>query len=127
MILNIKRLVKSFHYAGRGAHEVLEREQNLPIQIIFACGVIALAYILDLGRIEICILFLAIALVLCIETLNTALEIYIDKLSTEQDARIGLVKDILAASTLFAVIIATMIGGILFFEPMLNLFLSLTT
>src|SRR3990170_6658 len=112
MILNIKRLIKSFHYALRGAHEVLEREQNLPIQIIFACAVIALAYTLGLSRIEICILFLTIALVICVETINTALEIYIDKVSSEQDTKITLVKDILAAATHFSVIIATIIGVI---------------
>lgn len=126
MILNIKRLLKSFHYAFKGAHEVLEREQNLPIQIIFACAVIILAFVLELGRIEICILFLAIALVLCVETINTALEIYIDRIVHRDDEKIGLVKDILAAATFFSVIIAMLIGAILFFQPVLNLFLKLT-
>ena len=126
MILNIKRLFKSFHYAFKGVHEVLKREQNLPIQIIFACAVIALGYFLGLGRIEICILFLAIALVLCVETINTALEMYIDRIVHRDDEKIGLVKDILAAATLFSVVIAVIIGVILFFGPILNLILSLT-
>lgn len=126
MILNIKRLIKSFHYAFKGAQEVLEREQNLPIQIIFACAVIALAYFLGLGRIEICILFLVIAQVICVETINTALEMYIDRIVHRDDEKIGLVKDILAAATLFSVIIAVIIGMILFFGPLLNLYLALT-
>lgn len=118
---DFRRLKKSFLYAVKGIKEVFQREQNIKIQLVLTLVVIYYGLFLHIGSLEFAILFVAIAQVLSLETINTAFEIYLDEKEKEQSETIAVIKDILAAGVLVSVIFAVIIGSIIFLPPSLKL------
>lgn len=86
------------------------------IHLCFAFYVVAAGIVTELRPVEWCAVLAFCGLVLGLECLNTALERLCDKVSPEQDARIGFAKDAAAGGVLAAAVCAAVGGCILFFS-----------
>lgn len=115
----IKRLLCAFKFAIEGFIHVVKFERNMQIHLVVTAIVILLSFLLSLSKIEVLILLIMVCIVLCLETLNTALERVVDLVTDEYHDLAKAAKDCAAASVFFAAIIAVIIGGIIFYEPLL--------
>jgi len=111
---SIKDRIKSFGYALEGLKSFFKTQHNAWIHVVAAVVVITAGILFHLSLKEWIALSFAIALVFISELFNTAIEFLCDKVSTEIDPKIKLVKDISAAAVLIAAIVAVVIGAIVF-------------
>ena len=108
------KLFKSFGWAASGLRAVWREEPNFRIEIAFAILVILLGAIFDISRIDWIFLIIAIAMVLCGEIVNTAIEDLCNKVESGHDKVIGHIKDIMAGFVLLSSLASAAIGIIIF-------------
>ena len=109
-----KKFFNSWMYASRGVVNLLKTEQNARIHLIYAIVVALMAYFFSISRMEAIILFFAVALVIAIEIINTAIEKLIDKLCPEKCSQIEYIKDAMAGAVLIAATIALVVTILIF-------------
>jgi diacylglycerol kinase (ATP) len=107
-------LLDSFNFAFEGIIHVLRTQRNLRIHFAIAVGVLVMALIVDVTKIELIALLLSVTFVLIAEMLNTAVEAAIDIATTSFDPMAKLAKDIAAGAVLIAAINAIAGGYIVF-------------
>jgi diacylglycerol kinase (ATP) len=108
------RLLKSFTYACRGLGKIFREEQNLQIHSIVAIIIIVLGFVTGLEPLEWCAILICIALVILMETVNSAIERLADVLKPRIHSYIKEIKDIMAAAVMVAAILAVAVGLIIF-------------
>ena len=86
--------------------------------------VTALGVYMGLSLVEWTVITIVIGGVLCAELFNTAIEYLCDRITTDQDAQIGRVKDVSAAAVLIAAITASLVGLWIFLPRLYALLLS---
>ncbi len=118
----IKDRLRSFTYAFKGLHLMLQKQHNFYIHLILAVVALVLGYLLDLSRAEWLWIVLAIGIVLIAEIFNTAIEKLTDMVQPEMDIRAGHVKDLAAAAVLLSAITALAIGLIIFIPRIVEVF-----
>lgn len=112
----------TFKNARKGFNLAVKSEVNIRIHVTVAIIITILAFYLKFTGIEFCILFFAIALVICCEMLNTAIEFALDSIYHNKFSRmVGMAKDISAGAVMFATIISILIGVILFGSKIMQL------
>jgi len=109
----INRL-KAFKYAFKGAFYLLRTEASIKVQVFCALAVCILGFYFEITTIEWCIQLLAIALVLAVEGLNSAIEKIADFVHPDYHKKIGIIKDVSAGAVTFAAVIAAVIGFIIY-------------
>lgn len=114
------RLV-SFRYAFNGILCVLRRQHNCWIQIVISLLVVFAGFYFSLSNFEWTVLVLAIALVLSLEMINSAIEYMVDLVSKDYNPVAGKVKDVAAGAVLIAAIFAIIIGLIIFIPKIFKL------
>jgi diacylglycerol kinase len=109
------RFIVSFRYAFRGVRWMARHEPNMRVHLLATVAVVAAGAAFGLPVEQWAALVFAITLVLLGETLNTAIEVVLDLVQPEHDARVGVVKDVAAAAVLVAAagsaVIAAMVFG----------------
>jgi diacylglycerol kinase len=105
--------LRSFQYAARGIAYAFRHEQNFRIQSVVAVIVLVLAIYLPLKPWELLVIVLMVALVLVMELVNTALELFTDLLKPRLHHYVGVVKDIMAGAVLLTALCAIVVGGII--------------
>lgn len=113
-LLDVKKLIRSFHYAFRGVIRLLSNEQNARIHATAAILVGIIAYLLDVNRVEASVLFIAVVMVFAIETLNTAIEKICDIIEPKDNHKIAYVKDGMAGAVLISAIISVVVALFIF-------------
>jgi diacylglycerol kinase (ATP) len=116
------KFVKSFANAFRGIYFLFKSQVNARIELIITILVIASGFYFRINTSEWLVILLCIGLVLSLEGINTALEIFADKLHPGFDKEIGKVKDVAAGSVLLVAMVAAVIGFIIFVPYILDLF-----
>ena len=112
----------TFKNARKGFNLALRSEINIRVHICVATLVVISALYLKFSAIEFCILLFAIALVICCEMLNTAIEFALDSIYHNRYSRmVGMAKDISAGAVMFATVISVCIGIILYGSKLLTL------
>ncbi len=115
----------TFKNARKGFNLALKSEINIRVHVVVATIVLLLAAYLRFSAIEFCIVLFAIALVICCEMLNTAIEFALDSIYHNKYSRmVGMAKDISAGAVMFATIISVFIGVILYGSKILPLLLG---
>ncbi len=112
----MKAFLKSFSYAFNGFVTAIKTERNFRFHLVSATYAVVLGFLFELSRIEFILLLVVIAMVLCAELLNSAVELSREKLEPNHCEHVGLVKDIAAAAVLTNAVVAAIIGVILFFD-----------
>jgi diacylglycerol kinase (ATP) len=105
--------ISSFGHAFRGIR-VFFSERHPRIHALVMCCVIALSWYLSITTTEWVMILIACALVLGSEALNSSIEKLCDAVHPERNSIIRNVKDIAAGAVLMCVIIAVIIGCIVF-------------
>lgn len=124
MVGNFQKLLGSFRCAWRGLKYALKNEQNFQLEILAAVFVISLMFILDVLDWQKVALFLVISMVLVIELINTMLERVVDILKPRVHPYAQFIKDVMAAAVLMASIGAVVIGAIIFYPYIREIFLQ---
>lgn len=105
----------TFRNARKGFNLAVKSEVNIRIHVVVAILVLAAAWYLKFSAVEFCIILIAIALVICSEMLNTAIEFALDSIYHNRYSRmVGMAKDISAGAVMFATVISILIGFVLF-------------
>jgi diacylglycerol kinase len=110
----MKNFFKSFVYAINGLRFAVRDQRNFRIQLIIAALVVAAGLYFRITGTDWVFVLLAIALVMSLELMNSAVESLVDLVTNERKPLAGKVKDIAAGSVLFASLIALIIGAIVF-------------
>ena len=113
-MISLKRLAKSFIYAGRGLVKIFREEQNFRIEVFVGFLVIVLAFLLSLSFIEIAILIVVIGFVLLMEIMNTLVEAMSDLLKPKLDHYVKIIKDMGAAAVMLSALVAISVGFCIF-------------
>lgn len=108
----ISDIKKSVVCALKGIFFIINKERNFRIHIVFACYVLYFSryYVVSRSKTDFLILLLTIALVMCLEVVNTAIEEIVDHISPRYSLFAKNVKDIAAGGVLIAALFATLIG-----------------
>ena len=115
----------TFKNARKGFNLALKSEINIRVHVIVATLVLLLAGYLKFSGIEFCIVLFTIALVICCEMLNTAIEFALDSIYHNRFSRmVGMAKDISAGAVMFATVMSVCIGVILYGSKILPLMLG---
>lgn len=112
--MDIKKLLKSFRFAGGGVLSVFKTEQNFRIEVLVTIVVVSLMIYLPLTSVEVAIMSLAISAVLTMEIINTVVERLLDMNTRRKSKSFKFLKDIMAAAVLINVLWAVLIGVVIF-------------
>lgn len=115
--------VRSSNHALRGLRILLKTTHNFWGHLFFAILAVYLGFTLHISEAEWAILALAIGLVLVTETLNTSFEIDINLTSPEYHPYARDTKDVAAGAVLISIIVACIVGLIIFLPKILSLYL----
>jgi len=105
-------LLRSFGFALEGVSYLIRTQRSAQIEIVIGVIVIAVAARLGVSAIEWAVLILAMALVLALEALNTAIELAVTLASPERHPLAKAAKDVAAAMVLIAAVGAVFVGMI---------------
>jgi undecaprenol kinase len=103
-------LLRSFGFALEGVSYLIRTQRSARIEVVIGAAVIALAVWLGISPLEWAVLGLAIALVLALEALNTAMELAVTLASPERHPKAKAAKDVSAAMVLIAAAGAVVVG-----------------
>lgn len=114
---------QSINYAIKGILLATKSQRNFRIDLFIAMIVIIAGVFLSFSMIEFCILLLTIGFVFLAELLNTIVEFIIDAYFGNKYSTLAkMSKDISAGMVLISVILAVIIGGLLFLPKLITLF-----
>ncbi len=106
--------LKSVRYAMRGALLLIRTEASIKVQVGISILVTIAGFYFEISNLEWILQIFAIALILGIEGMNTAVEKTADYIQPEFDDKIGFIKDISAGAVMLVSIAATIIGLIIY-------------
>lgn len=112
----LKNRLKSVGFALRGALLLIRTEASIQVQIFIAILMTILGFHFNITSTEWIMQILAIALVLGVEGLNTAIEKISDFIQPKHDPKIGFIKDI-SAGAVMLVAIGSVIVGLIIYLP----------
>lgn len=114
MLLNLRRLLRSFKYALRGLWLVMRTEQSFRLQAVIALIAIGLMVYFRIKLWQAIAIILVIIIVLVLELINTILERLADALEPRIHPYAEAVKDLMAAAVFLASVGALIIGCLIF-------------
>lgn len=91
--------LKSGYHAVSGLMWVAPRTPSLKLGVVVVAVLLGVGVVLKLRPVEIAVLVLGGAMVLAVETLNTAVEMLCDHVQPDHHPQIGKVKDVAAGAT----------------------------
>ncbi|AIY14349.1 MULTISPECIES: diacylglycerol kinase [Cellulophaga] len=106
--------IKSVGFALRGAVLLIRTEASIKIQVFIAIVMTIAGFYFEITKTEWILQIFAIALVLGVEGMNTAVEKISDYIQPEFDKKIGFIKDIAAGAVMLVSIASTIIGMIIY-------------
>lgn len=86
-MLDLKKFIKSFYYAGRGLFYVFKNEQNFRLEIFGTVAILILMFYYEISWIKIVLAGFLFLLILVLEIINTVFEEITDFLA--QNHRFG--------------------------------------
>ena len=117
---NIKKLLKSFVYAGKGIYTLISEERNARIHCVAIVLVTIGGFYFGITQGEWIAIILCYGLVLAAEAFNTSIERLVDMVCPEKKPIAGKVKDLAAGAVLICAITAVIVGAIIFIPYFLN-------
>lgn len=111
--------IRSANHAWRGIGILFKTSHNARLGLALSLLVIYLGFEFSISNIEWMLLVFAIGLVFVAEAINSAIEIDMDLTSPEYHPYARDTKDVAAGAVLLAVILAVIIGAIIFLPKLL--------
>jgi diacylglycerol kinase (ATP) len=106
----------AFHYAFQGIIYAVRTQPNMRVHLFIAAGVLIATLVLRLDRIYIIAIVLTIAMVLCLELTNTAIEAVVDLLIVARHPLAKTAKDAAAGAVFIASVAALIVGYLAFYQ-----------
>lgn len=117
----MSRFFKSFEFATSGLRQTFKSELNFKLHLFAAVLVLVAGWYFEVSNEEWIAITICIGSVLFAELMNTAVEVLVDLVSPEFNAKAGLVKDIAAAAVLVLALMALAVALIIFVPKFLLL------
>lgn len=117
----MKRFFKSFTYAWNGLVLSL-KQRNMKVMVAVALVTIVVGFILNICLTDWCIILVCIGGVLGLETMNSAIESFVDLVQPEYHPIAGRIKDLSAGAVFLFSVISAIIGILIFGNYILDLF-----
>ena len=111
---SVKALIKSFQHAFCGILTSFVIGRNIKVHYTAALAAVLSGLSFGISKVELLIILLISAQVICLEMVNTAIERTVDLVTAEYHLYAKIAKDVAAGAVLVAAIFATIIGGIIF-------------
>lgn len=118
---SLTKRLKSFVYAINGIKTLVKEEHNSWIHLLAAGIVIIGANYFKLNTFEWVAIIISIGVVFTAELVNTAIENIANFLTTENNNKIKIIKDLSAAAVLISALMSLIIGAIIFLPKILKL------
>ena len=116
------RFFKSLTFALSGIWMLLKSERHFQIHTFVLILIIFLGYFFEITRVEWLAILMVSTLVLVSEAFNSSIEKLSDAVTIEKNPLIKQVKDIAAGAVLIAVVLAIIIGSVVFYPYVSALF-----
>jgi diacylglycerol kinase len=114
----MSRFFRSFLYALAGIKYSFITQGNFKFHTFAAVFTVVAGFYFNLKAFEWLWIVAAIAMVVGVELVNTAIETLVDLVSPEYNFKAGVVKDVSAAAVLVISIMAAIIGAIIFWPKL---------
>jgi diacylglycerol kinase (ATP) len=114
-ILNFGRITRAARFSAQGLRHACQNESAFRQELALAIILIPLALWLGQSGVERALLVGSVLLVLIVELLNTAIEVAINRISTELHPLSGLAKDMGSAAVFIALMNAAFIWLLVLF------------
>ena len=118
-------MLESFNHAFQGLVYAVRYERNMRIHLALALVVLVASLFLNVTRLELVAVILAIVFVLMAEMINTAVEAVVDIITDEFDPRAKVAKDLAAAAVLIAAVNALVVAYLVFADNLAHFTLEL--
>ncbi|MCL1874339.1 MAG: diacylglycerol kinase family protein [Clostridiales bacterium] len=118
----MQSLGSSFRFALKGIVHAFLKERNMKIHAGVMVLVVVAGFVFGLAPGEWLPLLLTIALVVSLEMINTAIESLVDLVTEEYRLLAYTAKNVAAGAVLFAALLATVIGLIIFLPHIISFF-----
>lgn len=118
----LRQWLRSANFAIEGILHAAKTQRHLRYHFYSASIILLVSYILGISRIEFLIISLSVIAVLLAEMFNTAIESITDIISPEHSEKARIVKDISAGAVLITAFGAAVIGYIVLFPYILDIF-----
>lgn len=105
----------------------VRRERNMRIHFVIAVGVLVGSIFLNLTKLELAAVLMAITFVIAMELVNTAVEAVVDLMTDKFDPRAKAAKDIAAGAVLMAAVNALAVGYLVLADRLSGVSLDLLT
>ena len=105
----IKKIRDGFKYSCNGLKATMKGDASFRLEIYALPFVLIALMLFQVSPFRKMFMLCAYLLVLCLELLNSAIEKLADRITTEQDAAIGFVKDAASASVMMAFVVVVVI------------------
>jgi len=110
----MKKFLKSFVYSFQGLIYSFKTQLSFRVHCLATVLVVLLGLYTNLSVQEWLWITAAIAIVIILELINTAIEILVDLVSPQQNPKAGAIKDVASAAVLVGGLMALVIGLIIF-------------
>lgn len=118
----MKSFLSSFKFATEGILYAVTTQVNMKVHVIVTVVVITAAAYFHVSSVDWLFLLLAITLVMMAELFNTAIEAVVDRTSLEIHPLAKAAKDTAAGAVLFTAAFAVVVGIVVFYRPIIDLF-----
>ncbi|PYG88558.1 undecaprenol kinase/diacylglycerol kinase (ATP) [Ruminiclostridium sufflavum DSM 19573] len=115
-----KNLIESFINAFRGVLYTVLKERNMKVHLAAGILVFIIAIWLHVSRTELAILCLTIAVVVCFELINTAMEVVVDFIVDVYHPKAKIIKDVSAGAVFVSAFFSIIIGAVILGEKLIT-------
>ncbi len=110
----MNRFLLGVRHALSGLVHAVRRERNFRIELILGLTALAMAWWLQISRVEWLAVVICCGLVLSAELLNTAIEHLADTNGPGHSEQIRVIKDVAAGAVLLAAVVSFVVGVVVF-------------
>lgn len=112
--------IESFNNAFQGIWYTIVNERNMKIHLVIGTIVIFLSLWVRVSKIEFTILCLTIAMVICFELINTAVEVVVNIIVDVYHPKAKIIKDVSAGAVFVSAIFSIVIGLLILWDKVLH-------
>jgi diacylglycerol kinase (ATP) len=118
-------LLQSFNHAFQGVVTAVRHQRNMRVHLVLAFAVLVASVFLNLSRLQLVLIFVAVAFVFITELINSALELVVDMVTDDFDPRAKAAKDMAAGAVLVAAVNALIVAYLVLADRLTHVSLDL--
>ena len=118
-------LLQSFNYAFQGMVSAVRHQRNMRVHLLLALAVLLASIFLNLSRLQLVMIFTAVAFVFITELINSAIEAVVDMVTDQFDPRAKVAKDMAAGAVLVAAVNALIVAYLVLADRLTHVSLNL--